>query len=122
MYTQNIFSLRIAEQFPLVKDFRVEHIANVEPVEYFDGINVRHEYPPVATWRVGNTRYRYVGKPSFVYRDWRVGLFSGVDVVTEYKDEERLFTALELSSAGHDAKYINSALTDSWRAAKLQTY
>jgi hypothetical protein len=74
----------IAERFPEVSNFKIDVFSdNVEPIEYFDKNRniIRHEYPPLVSWRIGDIRYKYVPKAHFKEYDVIVGsrLYSHVE-------------------------------------------
>jgi len=111
-YSGNLFSKMISARFPQVQDFRIEHFSNnVEPVEYQDTqYGIRHEYPPVVCWRVGDVRYRYVLKPKFTERTWHVGLFSGKTTEISYDEADAVYQAVSMSVAGSSVREIQEML------------
>lgn len=101
----------VKQRFPSVEDFRVEAMGgNVTPVEYQDGRGHRmNEWPPVAHWRVGGTRFKYVLKPKFIDEHWKITpFFGGTHVRADYGDEdEKLWKLLQWSVEGKSADEMN---------------
>lgn len=113
MPTKSLFPKLVADRFPNVKDFRVEHmVVTVEPVEYKDGNGLAaYEFPPVIFWRVGEQHYSYVMKPAF-RRMYIGGLRSRNAVVrADYSlENSKLWKLLQWSSEGKSADEINHLL------------
>jgi len=103
----------IAARFPGVCDFEIDHLAErVQPVEYEDCKGrMANEWPPVACWRVGVQRFRYVLKPTFRAERWGVLCFGGTTVRANYSDEDgKLWQLLQWSSEGKTADEMNRLL------------
>lgn len=112
-FRNNTLEKLIAVRFPTIRNFEVDHMSTrVKPVKYEDGHGYElNEYPPVASWRVGNTRYKYVLKPSFRTEVWRAFIFSGKTVHTDYSsEEEKMWQILQWSVEGKTADDMNQLL------------
>jgi hypothetical protein len=112
-FRNNTIEKLIEVRFPSIRNFNVDSMSvSVTPVKYEDGHGYEcNEYPPVATWRVGNTRYKYVLKPTFRSDVWRAFIFSGTTVRADYSsEEEKMWQILQWSVEGKTADEINQLL------------
>lgn len=110
-YFMEEFLKMLSVKFPTVKDFRLEDYVRVKPVEYFESGRERKAYPPVARWKIGDTRYSYVLKPTFIKRPWKLWPISGVDIEVTYNDEiDTVLKVIEQTVAGIDMQEINQRL------------
>ena len=100
----------ISAIFPSVIGFEIDHLeGRVQPVEYEDGRGRKaNEWPPVARWRVGEQRFRYVLKPTFRAERWGVLCFGGTVVRADYSgEEEKLWQLLQWSAEGKTTDEMN---------------
>lgn len=105
------FVKMLAVKFPTVRDFRLEDSVSVQPVEYNEYGRTRNAYPPVARWKIGDMRYSYVLKPTFIKRPWEIWPISGVDIQVTYNDEiDTVLKVIELTVEGLDMHEINQRL------------
>jgi hypothetical protein len=110
------FKQIVKQLCPTVTDLKCDaRPGNVEPIKYDDCGEHRTEYPPVISWNIGNTRFKYVLAPKFkpVYNDTRVSIISGSTrrTVVEYKEQEQLVTELiKYTVEGKTSDEINSIL------------
>jgi len=111
-YTVDFWNLAIKARYPNIKDFHIDHDDhNVLGIPYDEGYNSRIEYPPVAKWRVGNTKYRYVLDPKFRVEDQSSFLFRSTTVRADYTDEESIiWLVLECSSRGMSTEDTNKQI------------
>lgn len=103
----------IESRFPGVRGFEIDYLSErVEPVVYKDGRGRQSkEWPPVACWRVGEQRFRYVLKPSFIVERWGVLCFGGTTARADYSGEDgKLWQLLQWSTEGKTADEINRLL------------
>lgn len=106
-------STMLAAKFPEVENFRIDYMhENVQPVEYLDELGKKRALrPPVASWHVGKTRWKYVLKPTFRSERWQMFILSGSTVRPDYRgEEEKLWSLLQWTVEGKTAKEINELL------------
>lgn len=107
--------------YPTVTNLECDNwVDNVEPIKYYDGRIERNEYPPVISWRIGKTRYRYVLAPTLkkVYYDDLVSTLTGTGSRTkvDYHDQERIVLDLiKTSVEGKSVDEMNIGLSQTKR-------
>ena len=112
IYSVSILERTVKAKFPTISRFEVDWSGeNVRPVVYDDGRAELREYPPVAKWRIGNTRFSYVGKPTFKRISGVWWLPNSGRTIADYNDDtDNLFQVIQWTVEGKTAEEINRLL------------